>query len=58
MLSKVEETLTEEDSNGVKKETTRNIPVLYMRGDTMIGLSPLKSADGGGDGETLISLPI
>lgn len=42
MLSKVEETIIEETPEGTKKETTRTIPVVYMRGDTVIGISPLE----------------
>ena len=44
MLSKVEETYVETSENGSKKDIVRNIAVIYMRGDQIIGISPIKTA--------------
>ena len=41
MMSNVEET----GENLENKIETRKIPILYIRGDTIIGLSPLKEED-------------
>ena len=56
MLSKVEETFVETSSKGVKKDVIRNIAVLYMRGDTIIGISPLKAANDKLEEEKLITI--
>ena len=41
MLSKAEETGPDEKT-GTSKRVVRNIPVLYVRGDLVMAISPLK----------------
>ena len=46
MLSKVEETAVEiKGDSKQKKEITRNIPILYMRGDQIVGISPIRATN-------------